>query len=100
MTKAKARWRPDNLPGSATPAPASSAARARLRRTDSTHFAVPPPEQTSHWIVPAYHRMRALSCAYTLVFCGLHAWALEASAWMGVALVLQFLVDPHLVARR
>lgn len=58
---------------------------------------MPPPAQASHWIVPAYHRMRALSCAYTLVFCALHAKAMGASAAMGVALVLQFLVYPHLL---
>ena len=41
--------------------------------------------------------MRALSCAYTLVFCALHAKAMGASTAMGVALVLQFLVYPHLL---
>lgn len=47
--------------------------------------------------MPAYHRVRALSCAYTLVFCALHAQAMGASAATGVFLVLQFLVYPHLL---
>jgi diguanylate cyclase (GGDEF)-like protein len=57
----------------------------------------PTPPRSAHWVVPAYHRMRTLSCAYTLVFCGLHAWALQASAWVGAALVAQFLIYPHLL---
>ena len=55
-----------------------------------------PPGQV-HWIVPAYYRIRALSFAYAFVFCGLFVFSEALSFWYWPALVLQFLVYPHLL---
>ena len=50
-----------------------------------------------HWIVPVYHRMRALSFVYALVFVGLYLYdgAYPTSYWL--CAVFQFTVYPHLV---
>lgn len=52
------------------------------------------------WIVPTYYRIRALSFAYAFLFCGLFAFTENLAAWYWLALVLQFLIYPHLMYLR
>lgn len=54
-------------------------------------------ESSPHWIVPVYHRMRALSFGYALVFVGLYLYQGGYGLGYWVAAALQFAVYPQLV---
>lgn len=51
----------------------------------------------TYWIVPTYHRVRAVAFAYAFIFCALHVLDRDLEPWVWPLLVLQFLVYPHLV---
>ena len=61
--------------------------------------AVLPTQSSSqvHWVVPTYHRIRALSFAYAFVFCGVFAVSEQLPSVYWVALALQFLVYPQVL---
>lgn len=51
----------------------------------------------TYWIVPTYHRVRAIAFAYAFLVCALHVLDRDFTPWVWPLLVLQFLVYPHLV---